>query len=276
MSATLAANEVRRQLRYNFTDPERIDKAKALAESLNRYSATEAELSRIKSDYKSRLEAIQAEVDLLNGAVLSGYELREYVCFYSYDDPKPGRKTLRKREGLEVVGEEDMTERDRQMVMDILDAEAAKAEEQKLERPALPAPKEWPDDPADFAVLDAVGDDNEWVVGWVRALFIDADFSHIHSREEVSARFEKALPGITQDEIAAAVCFIANHKLTQQAGWSWLYHRLLDASEATRAKNAAAKKASRKGRNAGSSGTVEVASDEGSRDDAGPDSKDKL
>lgn len=68
MSATLAANEVRRQLRYNFTDPERIDKAKALAESLNRYSATEAELSRIKSDYKSRLEAIQAEVDLLNGA----------------------------------------------------------------------------------------------------------------------------------------------------------------------------------------------------------------
>jgi hypothetical protein len=47
-------------------------------------------------------------------------------------------------------------------------------------------------------------------------------------------------------------------------------------ADARKAAEAAAKKEARKGRRAAGSGTVEVAADEGSRDDFGPDSKNDL
>ena len=95
MSTKLAANECLRQVRYNYPDAELIEKAKALSAQLNHYAATENE------------------------------RMREYVCFWEFDVPTAGRKTLRKREGGEIVTEEEMTQRDRQMVMDIIDAQPA-------------------------------------------------------------------------------------------------------------------------------------------------------
>jgi hypothetical protein len=274
MSA-LAANETRRQLRYNFTDRERIEKAKGLAESLNRYGATEAELARVKKDYASRLDSIQAEVDLLNNAVLSGYELREYLCFWSYDEPRPGRKTLRKREGMEVVAEEDMTEADRQMVIDIIDGQAVGTKDEAMAL-ALAAPREWPDSLADM--MEAAGDigpEEEWMHDLVRDLFSDIDET-ILPRNIVAESIASMLRETPEDEIRRLAAFIRDRALHAHAGWFFLAGEIAAYLDAEKAKAAAKKAARTKARKANQSGTVDVPSDEGSRDDSGADSKNDL
>jgi hypothetical protein len=149
VSTKLAANECLRQVRYNYPDAELIEKAKALSAQLNHYAATENELARVKKDYGARIDVVQAQIDQLKECVQTGYEMREYVCFWEFDVPAPGRKTLRKREGGEIVTEEEMTQRDRQMVMDIIDAQAAAEPTAPVAgmRLALPAPAEWPVSP---------------------------------------------------------------------------------------------------------------------------------
>lgn len=295
--STLAANECRRQVRYDYTAPERIAKATGLAEALNRYTATENEKKRIAKDYESRLDIIQAEVDQLSGCVLSGYELREYLCFYTYDDPRSGRKTLRKRESNEIVGEEDMTERDRQMVMEIIDAQAAKGDAADLAKPVL-----------------ALAPARNMPTEVTQACLDDSETSSFDFTDEQCQKFGLlvhevfiAIPddGVGEDQLRddqgrdTAICTVLNREsnecLVDFAKWlreeprpgitglSWL----ADAVEAhlkgveiqrtsARAREAAQKKESRKSRRAAGPGTVDLPSDEGSRDDAGADSKNNL
>ena len=267
--STLAANECRRQVRYDYTSEERIAKATGLAEALNRSTATENEKKRIAKDYDSRLDIIQAEIDTLNNSVLSGYELREYLCFWTYDDPRPGRKTLRKREGFEVVGEEDMTERDRQMVMDIIDAQAAKGDAFYAAKPlALAEGSDWPMNPDVFDNVQ-VGPEEEWITGIVRDLFADVDDT-ILPREVVTERVRDMVATTPDAEVIRMVAFIADKDLTGQPGWGWLHSFLLPITQAMKER----KKKSR--RRAACPGTVDIPADEGSRDDAGEDSKNNL
>ena len=293
MSTPLAANECRRQVRYDYTKDERIQKAITLGESLDRYGATEAELSRIKKDYGSRLEGIQAEVDGLNLAVRTGCELREYICAWTYDDPRPGRKTLRKREGGAFVAEEDMTERDRQMVMEIIDAQAtvAGAATQGGEKPAWPMP----------ATLEEIimSEDNMMsfdfdstlcmsfaaIVFAVFAVESDSDEGGDVLRDEAGREAQLAVLFTKRDAkwLEQFAAWLRENPRAEMPGTAWLADAC-DAhlrgekikADAAKAKADAVKKEARKSRRANGSGTVEVAADEGSRDDSGPDSKDKL
>jgi hypothetical protein len=267
-------------VRYDYTKDERIAKATGLGEALNRYASTEAELGRIKKDYGARLDAIQAEIDQLNNSVLSGYELREYICAWTYDDPRPGRKTLRKREGGEVVAEEDMTERDRQMVMDIIDAQATKGGE-KLALPAF--------------IMPATAED---------VLIAEEDAQSFDLDPDTAGAFASQFEDIFAEDGALKTEDERNEELAGMLGWSqldqfrwWLttgervnypgtafvadyiaahFRAKAIREQADAARQAAEKTAARKGRRASGAGTVEVEADEGSRDDFGPDSKNDL
>ena len=138
--STLAQSETRRQLRYNYSEAERLDLGKALAESLNKHASTEADLDRIKSDFKARLSSIDTEINKLKESVFSGYELREYVCFRKYDFPLPGRKSLfRKEPPHDFVCDEEMTEADRQTVMTEIQQQAS-GDAPDPDFPPAPAP----------------------------------------------------------------------------------------------------------------------------------------
>lgn len=291
MSAALAANECRRQVRYDYTKDERISKATGLGEALNRYAATEAELSRIKKDYGARLDAIQAEIDQLNNSVLSGYELREYICYWTYDEPRPGRKTLRKREGGEIVAEEDMTERDRQMVIDIIDQQAANAGGEKLAIPAWTMPSTVEDvilseEDAQSFELDAglclaFAD----VVFTVFTVEAPGDEGGDVLRDEAGrdAELGRILAKRDAEWLAKFAAWLRENPRAQMPGTAWLADAVEAhlrgekiKADAAKAKDAAAKKEAKKGRRAGGAGTVEVEADEGTRDDSGPDSKNDL
>lgn len=299
MSAALAANETRRQLRYNYTLEERNAKATELVAALNRIDATNAELDRIKADYKSRLSAIESESELLRECVLSGYELREYLCYWTFDCPKAGRKTLRKREGGEIVAEEDMTERDRQMVMEIIEQQAAgDASTCSGIRLALPAPKEWPTSPVEVTLTEEQANaecdfDAMQVADWkerLHEIFIAYEMGSpatIRTKDE-ALRFVTSLIDLTPDaELQRIAEWLTTGPRFQIPGTEWVASEIqayLDGIEqqaaiqrdAEKARQAEAKKKSRAGRKANTSGTVDCAADEGSRDDAGDDSKNNL
>lgn len=127
--STLARNEQREQLRYNYTPDERREKGQQLADTHIRLGAVNEELDRIKSDYKAKIQALEADISSLSTQVSTGYEMREYVCFYEYDQPEKGKKTLRRKEPpCDVVRVEEMTEADRQTVMDSIEKQAADAQ----------------------------------------------------------------------------------------------------------------------------------------------------
>lgn len=129
--STLARNEKREQLRYNYTPDERREKGQQLADTHIRLSAVNDELDRIKSDYKAKIQLHETEISTLSTQVSTGYEMREYVCFFEYDQPEKGKKTLRRKEPpCDIVRVEEMTIADRQTVMDAIDKQAAEAQPQ--------------------------------------------------------------------------------------------------------------------------------------------------
>jgi hypothetical protein len=295
VSTKLAANECLRRVRYNYPDAELIEKAKALSAQLNHYAATENELARVKKDYGARIDVVQAQIDQLKECVQTGYEMREYVCFWEFDVPAPGRKTLRKREGGEIVTEEEMTQRDRQMVMDIIDAQAAgTAEIIPFERLALPAPKAYPTDLAEVTFEDQDACDNsddeltgEWCEcfsQWFTGIFIDPVDATLCADGMARHQVETVIDEANDETLMMFARWMRITPCVQAApGSQWVLAKA-DAEIALRAaklslkrqKDAEEKKKSRAGRKANQSGTVSVDSDEGSRDDAGSDSKNNL
>lgn len=127
--STLARNECRELLRYNYTPDERREKGQQLADTHIRLGAVNDELDRIKSDYKAKIQLHETEISTLSTQVSTGYEMREYVCFFEYDQPEKGKKTLRRKEPpCDIVRVEEMTIADRQTVMDAIDKQAAEAQ----------------------------------------------------------------------------------------------------------------------------------------------------
>lgn len=128
--STLARNEQREQLRYSFTPDERRELGQRLADAHIKLKAVNEELDRVKADYKARISTIDNEITLLSTQVSTGYEMREYVCFWEFDQPEKGKKTLRRKEPpCDIIRVEEMTEADRQTVMDAIEREAAAAQD---------------------------------------------------------------------------------------------------------------------------------------------------
>lgn len=304
MSTPIAANECRRQLRYNYTPDERITKAVELAEALNRIDTTTAELDRIKSDYKVRIGAIESLAELLRDCVTTGYEMREYLCRWTYDQPAKGRRTLRKTETDDIVLVEDMTEHDRQMVMDILDAQAVYAQppdSRTGEKLALLAPPDWPATPGQIILTeDQQNEDTDYeelvIADWndrLREIFLAGDHSAatrcVRTRSEAADILGSIIDVTHNAELTRLVQWLSTGPRLHLPGVDWMrdtINRYLDdlsrenaqarAREAAKAASAAAKKKARSARRAAGSGTVDVPSDAGTRDDAGADSKNNL
>ena len=163
--STLARNEQREQLRYNYTPDERREKGQQLADTHIRLGTVNEELDRVKADYKAKVSTLENEINSLSTQVSTGYEMREYVCFYEYDQPEKGKKTLRRKEPpCDIVRVEEMTEADRQTVMESIEAQVADgATEESTTLVVLPGAAPKPvQQPAE------AGEDDE--LAWAKAL----------------------------------------------------------------------------------------------------------
>ena len=103
-----------RLCRYFFNDPEKLILGKELGEHNNALVSVEGDKKRIVADFSAKIAALESEVQSLSGKITSGYEHRDLPCTATFNDPKTGKKTVRRDDTKEVVGIEDMTESDLQ------------------------------------------------------------------------------------------------------------------------------------------------------------------
>lgn len=129
MKPALKRNECTRQCRYNFSPDERLERGRQLADEYQSLDSTNNDLDRIKKDFKARIEAHESRICNLAEQVRSGYELRETVCYWEFNQPVDGKKQLRRSDTMEVIETADMTEADKQLVMEAVDEAAAAAQE---------------------------------------------------------------------------------------------------------------------------------------------------
>ena len=130
---------IKRYLRHDFTDADRLGISKDLAEANLQKARIEDEKKSVNSDFKSRIDRIDADINKLAQALASDFEMRNVECHVYYNKPNKGLKTIINAETSEVVSVEKMSPEGAQMTFD--ETEKADSPDIEVENPnALPAP----------------------------------------------------------------------------------------------------------------------------------------
>jgi hypothetical protein len=278
----LKHNEVMRPCRHTFSQEELAALGPEAGEARRQLSVVEAEFDSLKKDYKVRIESRESRLDQMLMKLRDGFEMRETLCFWAYDTPVAGTKSLHRADTMEVVETAKMDEADRQLVMEAIDDLAAAAG--SPERLALMDKAPWPKSWEEMAAELNVGEGEDWLADLTAQVFNCADDLADVLADEAQAAAN--LAELLDDSMPDA-------ELRQWRDWAalngyvpgmdWLAVKLAAAvqalkieADAKKAADAAKKKDARKGRKAGGAGTVDVEADEGTRDDHGPDSKEDL
>ena len=74
----------KKPIRHEFTTAELLDLGAQLATSLSDFRAVDKEFTSIKSQYKSRLDTLEAKADLLGNKMQAGFEMRDMNVFAVY------------------------------------------------------------------------------------------------------------------------------------------------------------------------------------------------
>lgn len=98
-----------RQLRVKFTEEEIIKLARRLAEKNAEAEQAELDKKAVTKQLASKCDEIAAQVSTISGKINAGFEYRQVQCETTYDDPKPGMKTTRRLDTLEIIEQETMT-----------------------------------------------------------------------------------------------------------------------------------------------------------------------
>lgn len=112
-------------LRYEFSDAEINELAKEQAQKLKDRATTVEEKKRIASQYKSRIEILDGEIERITDCVNSGYEMRPVECVIHFNDPEPGQKRIVRTDTEVTVRLEKMTELEKQVQIDFEEGEEA-------------------------------------------------------------------------------------------------------------------------------------------------------
>lgn len=269
-------------LRVTLTLEELLKEARKQSDLLKDKAALEDEKKSVTSQYKTRIDSVQTSIDVTAEKIRCGWEIRNVPCEVIYNDPKPGMKRTVRLDTGEDVNIEQMTASDREKQLDF---------EKSLQPPA---PAEEPDfditseDQLDFDADQVHIEDerfdeldcNEFADQY-RDLFIDpVEPDGLYSEED---RINAAFRLIETDYSGRASgkgelqhfkdWILSTKRGTVLPGKKQAIAALEEAERrhADLAKIEEQKK--KKGRKKTSPGTVECPADEGSRDDAGSETK---
>lgn len=122
-----------RQLLCPLTDTELSETADLMAAKLQEAQSLEAELERVKRDFKAKQQAVDGAISLCAQKIRSKSVLREVDCAWTYDW-EHGKKTLTRKDTGEVVVTETIRDFEHQRHFDDLkkDAEEKNANDKAL------------------------------------------------------------------------------------------------------------------------------------------------
>ena len=101
---------INRSLFVQFTQDEKIDLGAKCAK-------ISEEIDKIESD-KKRVNGLREDLSVELQRFQKGGEHREVKCSVHYNEPRSGRKTIIRQDTGEVLGDEPMTEQERQITLD--------------------------------------------------------------------------------------------------------------------------------------------------------------
>lgn len=94
-------------------------KGKQLAAMHTKLEVLEQRKKQLNDEIKSQVASAEAEIATLSQQIGSGIEHRDVPCYWRYDTPQPGDKTLIREDTGGIVRIEEMNDDDRQSEMDL-------------------------------------------------------------------------------------------------------------------------------------------------------------
>lgn len=132
----LDCQETQAMVKYNFTGEELVELGRSAHRHQTESDSLEVQLSSIKKDYQSRIEAAQMRRDAAFSKLTDGFEMREYKVIMVFNKPKKAMKTIYHLDADaqdkigEFIREEAMTEADAQMILS-MEAERERSEQEE-------------------------------------------------------------------------------------------------------------------------------------------------
>ena len=272
---TRAPKKTEMSLRVEYTRDEIVDLARKQAEAYGELSRAEDEKKAVVATLKAKCDGISARIAELAGKITAGFEYRTVPCEIRYDEPKAGLKTTLRLDMGTEVNVEPMTLSERQAELQ-LDAP----------KPVQPQPVTVSFKIEDFDNFsecqlypegyDASDEEVDEFASDLRVAFVYDDYRGEMATSEQRLSYVK---NTVNDEGAAYaerwMKWLRAARSEPLPGSDLLANEIEAVLRDEKEKRGIAAAKKPKGRKV-TSGTVEVPSDEGSRDDAGEDSKNNL
>lgn len=96
-------------------------KGKELAALHTKLQVLEQKKKAFNDDIKSQVAGTEANISTLSQQIGTGIEHRDVNCFWQYDRPQLGDKTLIREDTMEIVRVEEMSDADKQAELDLED-----------------------------------------------------------------------------------------------------------------------------------------------------------
>lgn len=96
-------------LRCNLTDEEKLAAGKTQADKAIEKIALENDAKRVGTDFKAKISAVEADLQVLANKISSGYEHRNVVCTEFLGDPEPDKKRIVRDDTGEQVAVHEMS-----------------------------------------------------------------------------------------------------------------------------------------------------------------------
>ena len=100
-------------IKYIFDESEKRRIATQMAEHVAEKAQADSELKAVKSQFKSRIDALESNINLEASHLTTGYEMKNFPCRV-YHDYHLGMVTWYRNDTMEKVGERAMTDKERQ------------------------------------------------------------------------------------------------------------------------------------------------------------------
>ena len=118
----------RESCRHPLTTDQMVEAGKELAASQIELRQLDDDFKSVRDEWKSRISAVEARLTAQTGRISRGYDIKETECTITFDTPDPGLKTCARNDTGERVWVREMTDADKQLVLDLDDEATAGTE----------------------------------------------------------------------------------------------------------------------------------------------------
>jgi hypothetical protein len=120
---------------HQFSNEELLALGKRLAALQSELRQVEDDFKGVRDSWKARISAVEADIMLKSGCIGRGYEIRSTKCIVKMDTPEIGMKSCFTVDSAELVWVHEMSNEDKQLLLDLAEAEeTAEAEADPNER----------------------------------------------------------------------------------------------------------------------------------------------